>query len=427
MKRSYQIVDARRNRSRKILTEQLVKSKQVLLPLVDALVVGKEKIDQTVSEVTGSLLEALLIVSAEQVAGERRRGKRGEAIRWHGEQDGLLPLSDRKVRVKKPRLRQRKVGKGGEVHIPAYEAMWENAELRDRVLEIAMHGVSTRDYEGVLPKMAAAVGMKKSSVSRELIEASSEALRALHERRWDREEFLILYLDGIQFGKYHVLGAVGVDREGRKQVLGIREGASENATVVTALLEDLVARGLKTDRQYLFVIDGSKALRAAIAQVFGDRHFIQRCRNHKVRNVMDHLPEELRDQTKKVMKAAFKLEPKKGKEKLEQQAKWLEIEYPSAAASLREGMDEMFTVQRLGLSSMLSRCLTNTNLIDSAHSGVRMKTRRVTHWQHGEMVMRWAAASFLATEKQYRRIQGYRDLWMLEAALSEEVVQAKAA
>jgi len=394
----------------------------MLLPLVDALVAGKQKIDETINDVTARLLEELLLVSAEQVAGPRQRGKRRGPIGWHGNQRGVIPLSNRKLRVNKPRLRRRRGGRGAEVAIPAYEAMWANASVAERMLEIALHGVSTRNYEPVLPQMAEAVGMKKSSVSRELIAASREALQALLERRWEAVEFLVIYLDGIQFGKHHVLGAVGVDREGRKHVLGLREGASENGPVAIALLEDLVARGLRTDRRYLFVIDGSKALRAAIDQVFGERSLVQRCRNHKIRNVIGHLPKELREQTTKLMKAAFQLKADQGKAKLEHQARWLEREYPSAAASLREGLEEMFTVQRLGLSSSLHRCLTTTNLIDSTHSVVRRKTRRITHWQHGEMVMRWAAVSFRAMEKQYRRIQGHHDLWMLEAALQQEVI-----
>jgi transposase-like protein len=303
--------------------------------------------------------------------------------------------------------------------------MWEDPGLAERALETMMRGVSTRDYEQVLPKMAEAVGMKKSSVSRQFIEGSAEVLQELNERRWEQVELLVIYLDGIQFGKYHVIGAVGVDTAGRKHVLGIREGSSENATVATGLLNDLVERGVRSDRPYLFVIDGSKALRKAIDQVFGQEQKVQRCRSHKVRNVVDHLPEDLKDQTKKTMRAAFKLGEKDGKSRLEQYARWLETEHPSAAESLREGLDEMFTISRLGLTDSLQRCLGTTNLIESSHSGVRQKTRRVTRWQDGTMVMRWAAGAFSQTAKSYRKIQGHKDLWMLEVALgrNKEVKQ----
>jgi len=228
---------------------------------------------------------------------------------------------------------------------------------------------------------------------------------------------LILYVDGMIFGDHHVVGAVGVDAEGKKHVLGLAEGASENQVVVRGLLENLVERGVKPDRRCLFVIDGSKALRAAINAVFGQGQAVQRCRQHQIENVVSYRSEELKDQVKAVMRAAFRLPTKEGMARLEKQAQWLEGEYPSAAASLREGLAEMFTVSSLGLSPSLSRCLVTTNLIESPHSGVRLRTRRVCRWRDGKMVLRWAAAALLMTEQQFRRIMGYRDLWMLKAAL----------
>ena len=165
----------------------------------------------------------------------------------------------------------------------------------------------------------------------------------------------------------------------------------------SALLEDLVERGLDPGRRRLFVIDGSKALRKAIEKVFGQRHPIQRCRNHKLRNVLGHLPKDQHPQVKAAFRAAMKLDAKQGEQKLEQLARWLERDHPSASASLREGLSEMFTINRLGLPPRLRKCLGSTNLIDSTHSGVRQKTRRVTHWKNGAMALRWAAASFVET------------------------------
>lgn len=176
------------------------------------------------------------------------------------------------------------------------------------------------------------------------------------------------------------------------------------------------------------MIDGSKALRKGIDEVFGANQPVQRCRNHKVRNVVGYLPEDLQPQVRSVIKAAYKLGDKEGRAKIEKQARWLEKEYPSAAASLLEGLDETFTINRLGLTPSLMRCLGTTNLIDSSHSGMRGKTRRVTRWRDGQMVSRWAAAALLATEKNYRKIQGYHDLWILKGALGRTVaVQEKAA
>ena len=282
-----------------------------------------------------------------------------------------------------------------------------------------MAGVSTRKYGRVIGEMADTVGVSKSAVSRETVEASERVLKELMERRLDAWDLLVIYLDGIQMGSHHVLAAVGVDSDGKKHVLGVREGASENAEVTSALLEDLVERGLDPGRRRLFVIDGSKALRKAIEKVFGQRHPIQRCRNHKLGNMLGHLPKDQHPQVKAAFRAAMKLDAKQGEQKLEQLARWLERDHPSASASLREGLSEMFTINRLGLPPRLRKCLGSTNLIDSTHSGVRQKTRRVTNWKNGAMALRWAAASFVETEKSYRRIIGYDQLWMLRAHLDD--------
>jgi transposase-like protein len=282
-----------------------------------------------------------------------------------------------------------------------------------------MRGVSTRNYREVLPEMAEQVGVSKSQISRENIDAGERLLQELAERDFSQQDLLIIYIDGLRFGKYLVVAAVGVDVSGQKHVLAIREGATENAEVVKSLLEELVARGVKPGRRRLFVIDGAKALRTAIDQVYGANQPVQRCRQHKLRNVVGHLPKDQHDQARSTLKAAWKLSPQEGIAKLRQYADWLDRQWPSAAASVREGLEEMFTVNRLNLPTSLRRCLCTTNLIDSTDSGVRQRTRRVTNWQSGSMVLRWAAAGFVETEKNYRRIMGYQQLWMLKAALDE--------
>jgi transposase-like protein len=287
------------------------------------------------------------------------------------------------------------------------------------MLEILMAGVSTRKYGQVIGEMADTVGVSKSAVSRQTIEAAERVMAELMERRLDAWDLLVVYIDGIQFGAQHVLVAVGVDSDGEKHVLGLRQGASENHVVVTALLEDLVERGLDPERRRLWVIDGSKALRKGIDQLFGSEHPVQRCRNHKLRNVLGHLPKDQHPQIRSAIRAAWKLEATDGEQKLESLASWLERDHPSAAASLREGLGEMFTINRLGLPPSLRRCLGSTNIIDSTHSGGRQKTRRVTNWQNGSMALRWAAAAFVETEKSYRKILGYNQLWILKAHLDD--------
>jgi len=401
------------------LGRYLAKNGQVLLPMVELIEESKMAVDELIDVLGRAQIEAVLRLSAEGVAGPPHPGKKGGAIGWHGRERGTVCLKERKLRVGRPRLRKKGAGEEGEVPIPAYEAMRSDRKLGSRMLEILLRGVSTRQYRAVLPEMAETVGVSRSSVSREAIEASEEELRRLCERRLDELDLLILYLDGVIFGEHHVLVAVGVDAEGHKHVLGVAEGASENQAVAKGLLEDVVRRGVRTDRKYLFVVDGSRALRAAIDAVFGAKHPVQRCRQHKMENVMGYLPEHLKDQTKAALRSAFRLPAREGMARLEKQAEWLEREYPSAAASLREGLAEMFTVNRLGLSPSLSRCLVSTNVIESPHSGVRLRTRKVCRWRDGKMVLRWAAAALLMTEQNFRRIMGYRDLWMLKAALEE--------
>lgn len=424
MRQSYKIVSVKSSVGHRQVAEFLAKEGQLLLPMVDLIEQAECAIDEVIDVMGRATIEAVLRMSAEQLAGPRQQGKRADQreFYYHGTQPGRVALKERQLRVDKPRLRKKRSrpAEVGEVEIPAYEAMQKDGRLADRMLGILLNGVSTRKYKEVLPEMAEQVGISKSQVSRENIEAGERLLKDLAQRDFSDKEILIVYIDGIQFGDYHVIGAVGVDTEGHKHVLGLHEGATENAVVVKALLDELVARGVKPDRRRLFVIDGSKALRKAIDEVYGQRNPVQRCRNHKLRNVLGHLPKEQHDQATATLRAAWKLSPKEGQRKIEQYASWLQRDWPSAAASLREGLDEMFTINRLNLPGALRRCLATTNLIDSTHSGVRQRTRRVTNWKNGSMALRWAAASFVETEKNYRRIMGYEDLWMLKAHLDDQ-------
>lgn len=419
--RAYQISTKAPTRE---LAEFLASNGQMLIPMVELIESSQLAVDELLEDLGRSTLEAVLLISAAGIAGEAHQGKTGGEVVRHGRQRGVVPLGNRKMRVERPRLRARGGGSGAEREVPAYTAMRHDRRLGSQVLETLMRCVSTRSYKQILPKACEAVGVSKSSVSREFIEASEEAYRKLCERQFHEIDLLVIYIDGMVFGEQHVIGAVGIDREGYKHVLGIAQGATENGAVVTALLESLVERGVKPGLKRLFVIDGSKALRQAIERVYGADNPVQRCRIHKVRNVCDHLPEEQRPYAKLVMRAAFRLDAASGTKRMEDLASTYEKQYPSAAASLREGLDEMFTVERLGIPGALSRCLVSTNLIESPNAGVRMRTRRVTRWQDGAMVLRWAASAFLATEKQFRRVCGYQHLWMLDAALGRTATKA---
>jgi len=414
--KAYQITE---QTDRRKIAEYLSKDGQLLLPLLELICNTESAIDEVINVVGTAAIEAVLLLSAQQVAGPKHPGKVGRAVGWHGRQLGVVSLSNRKLRVEKPRLRHKGKGFGKEIDIPAYEAMVMNSRLGQQILTILMNGVSTRKYQEIIPEMAETVGVSKSQISREFVVASAAELQHLCERRFDDVDILVVYIDGIQFGDCHVIAALGVDSRGYKHVLGIREGASENSRVATDLLNDLVARGVQADRLRLFVIDGSKALRCAIDSVFGHQNPVQRCRNHKIRNVLSYLPQDQHEQIQASMKAAFSLAAKEGQQKLSKLAQWLDREYPSAAASLREGLGEMFTINRLGLPPDLRRCLGSTNVIESPNGGIRRCTRRVKRWRDHAMVVRWVAASLLAIEKRFHRIMGYQQLWILEAKLNE--------
>jgi putative transposase len=416
VKRSYHTIDKQGKVGERKLAEFLVRNGQALLPMMELIEQSRMAIDELIDVMGRASIEAVLGLSARQVAGEPQQGKaRAGEVGWHGTQPGRVNLKERKLRVQRPRLRKKRSGAGGEVPVPAYEAMRQEAATGQRMLEILLNGVSTRRYERVIPEMAETVGVSRSAVSREAIEASEAALKRLLERRFDEVDLLVIYLDGMHFGDQCVLAAIGVDSQGSKHVLALKEGATENAEVCKDLLERLVAQGVDPKRRRLFVIDGSKALRTAINAVFGE-HPVQRCRNHKLRNVLGRLPRDQQGQTGSLMRAAWKLGEKEGIAKFRQIASWLEHDYPDAARSLLEGLEECFTINRLDVPRSLHRCLATSNVVDNPHSGVRSRTRRVCRWRPG-MPARWSAAAFLHNEKSYRKIIGYRDLWALQAIL----------
>lgn len=418
MKKPYHIVN-REEKNAAAAIEQFAKSNgQLLLPLIELITQASIAVDELIGSIGRKTIETILMLSAQEVAGKRTPGKASGDIRWYGSQEGRVMLADRQLKVKRPRLRHKQEG---EVSVPAYQALQHNGATAERMMGALLRGVSTRQYEEVLPEMAATAGVSRSSISRQAIEGSVEQLRQLRERRWDKTDLLAIYIDGQRFGDHHVISAVGVDREGVKHVLGIEIGATENAAAVKKLLIALRDQGLRTDQKYLFVIDGAKALRAGIEEVFGTDQPVQRCRNHKMRNVLDELPREQHAQTLNVMRAAWKLtDAEEGIKRLEGLARFLEHEYESAARSLREGMAEMFTIQKLKLPPSLYKCLGTTNVIESPQSGVQKRTGNVTRWRDADMVERWVASAWLLTEKHFRKVIGHEHLWTLAVHLGRE-------
>lgn len=365
------------------------------------------KINNTIVDAIEKFLEACAFT----VAGEKHQGQASASqIYWHASQPGSIYLKDTKVKVQRPRLRSRETHR--EVAIPCYQELREKGDLGDHLREVVLQGISTRRYQEVLPGMMEAVGLSRSSVSRHLQESTARSVEELSERQFDHLDIVAIFVDGLVLGKFHVITAVGVAADGSKHVLGLREGGSENKEVVVELLRDIVQRGVPAEKKRLFIIDGGRALRSGITEVFGEQP-VQRCRLHKEWNVLGHLPDSLHDEVKNEMRSAWELAPEQGMAKLEKLATRLEKQHASTAASLREGMEEMFTVNRLGVPKSLWRSLTSTNIIDSTFNGPRRRTRNVTRWQSSDMVLRWAAASLLEREARYNRLPGYKQLWRL--------------
>jgi putative transposase len=334
-----------------------------------------------------------------------------------GHAKSSLTLGGRRAEIDRPRVRS--LG-GHELALPSWQAWSARDPLERRAVEQMILGVSSRRYARSLeplPEEIAVGGISKSAVSERFVVGTRKKLAELMRRRLGGLKLLAVMIDGVRFADHVVLVAIGIDLGGKKHVLGLREGATENAAACKALLADLIERGLPSERTLLFVIDGAKALRKAITDTFGRRALIQRCRQHKKRNVTEALPERMRTSIGSAMTQAYAgNEVKSARRLLENLARSLERNYPSAAASLREGLDETLTVMRLDLPESLERVLSSTNLIENLFSRVRETARRVRHWQGGTMILRWSAAGILEAERNFRKVAGYRALSKLDAA-----------
>ncbi len=329
-----------------------------------------------------------------------------------------LVLGGRRVEVRRPRARS---SDGRELHLPSWRAWSSHDPLDERAFEQMVLGVSTRRYARSLeplPQELEMRGVSKSAISQRFVIGTQRRLAELMRRDLSGLKLVALLIDGVHFAEHVVLAAVGIDVDGEKHPLGLREGATENAAACKALLEDLIERGLDPNRAILVVIDGAKALRRAVLDTFGERALIQRCQAHKKRNVLDALPERVRASVRSAMNLAYtSRDPKRARRLLENLARKLESAHPGAAASLREGLDETLTVMTLHLSDALERVLSSTNLIENLFSRVREIARRVKRWQGGSMILRWTAAGVLEAERHFRKVAGYRAMPRLAAVL----------
>ena len=338
----------------------------------------------------------------------------------HGAGKGSVTLGGRRVTVSRPRAR---TTDGHEVPLPAYEHFADDDLLSQVVMERMLAGLATRRHTRAGEPVgeqadAAAKSTSKSAVSRRFVRQTETALGELMSRDLSELDIKVLMLDGEHMAERCVVVALAITADGTKVPVGLWDGSTENKTVVKALLADLVERGLRFEDGLLVVMDGAKALSTAVRAVFGDKALIQRCTLHKRRNVADHLPDKDKEWVDaKLVKAFGHPDPEQGLRYARDLAGALERAHPGAAASLREGLDEMFTVARLGIDGRLAKTLMTSNPVESMISIARTTNRNVTCWRDGQMVLRWTAAGMLNAERSFRRIKGYKQMPQLVAAL----------
>ena len=408
----------RESRSKAIRRQVRHIEEQLRLPLVDALVDVRADMLEVVVTAGMKVVEAMLEEDRVRLCGPKHARVPGRDVTRGGTVRGELILGGRRVSVRRPRARR--TG-GGEVRLPTYEALRREDPLMERAVEQMLVGVSTRKYARSLeplPAAAPARGASRSAVSRRFVARTRAELEAWARRPLGELDLVALVVDGIGFGEHTLVVALGIDSSGKKHALAIREGSTENASLCRSMLADLVARGVPADRAILVVIDGGTGLRSAVKQVFGEYAVIQRCQVHKKRNVLDHLPDHAKPHVRAAINQAYDLNDfDRAKALLERLARSLEEQHPSAASSLREGLDETLTVLRLGIGPTLRKSLSTTNPIESTFSTVRRVSRRVTRWPTGMMALRWALAGTAEAEKTWRRLMGKADMPKLVTAL----------
>ena len=386
------------------------------LPLAEVWEELQAEVEQLVGEAGLRILHGILDEEVRQRVGPRHRpDAAGGNVRW-GRQPGYVVFGGQKIPLERPRVRTRE---GQEVELENYRKLQHDGKMQRAVAERVVCGLSTRKYRRAVQATLQGYGIRKSSVSRHFVRATAEQLRELGERRLENLQLVALLIDGIEFAGQTLIVALGLEENGVKHVLGLWQGATENTTVCKSLLEDLVARGLDPERRYLFVLDGSKALRAAVEKVFGGRAEVQRCQLHKRRNVKEHLPEHCRADYDRQLRNAYAMTSyTDAKQALERLWRQLCEVNPSAARSLEEGMEETLTLHRLGVAPLLRRSLASTNLIESCLSTVRHVARNVKRWHGGDHLARWAAAGLLEAEKKFHKVKGYRELKELAEKLN---------
>ena len=392
---------------------------EVPLPLLGALGDIERSFFELCIGAGQQVLASMMEQDREDLCGPRwKRDPDREAGRA-GTTKSEVTLGGRCIAIPRPRVRSQA---GHEMELPSFAFAANRDPLDHHTLKAVACGVSTRKYArslDALPEEIDERSVSKSAVSRRYVAMTTKQMTTWLTKPLGARHFPIVMIDGIHLGDHLVLIALGIDSEGKKQVLGLREGDTENGRVAKALLRDLVERGLDPERARLFIIDGAKALRSAIRKIFGGRGVVHRCQLHKQRNILGHLPEGMHESVKAILKQAWSLhDAKLAKARLERLASSLEADHPGAAASVREGLEETLTLQGLGIEGTLYRKLRSTNAIENLNSGIATYSKNVKRWRGGSMVVRWVGAGIVEAEKKFRRVQGWRDIEKLVRALA---------
>ena len=387
------------------------------LPLVDLLVDTRaESMDLAVASGL-TVLQTMLEDDRTAICGHRYQHQAERQASRAGTVPSEVVLGGRKVALRRPRVR----ANGEEIPLPTFQTMASEDPLNRRVVEQMLVGVATRQYARSLeplPTTIASRGISKSAVSRRFVVKTAAQLAAWRSTALDAIDLVALLIDGVHIGEHCIVVALGIDHTGRKHALGLWDGSTENAAVCQSLLADLQSRGMRTDRSLLVILDGSKALHKAATQTLGSAALIHRCQVHKLRNILEHLPEGQRPWVRAIVARAYQqVDVAPARRLLQDLARRLEDQYPSAAARVREGLDDTLTILTLGLSDRLRQSLATTNAIESLISRTRHVKRNVKRWRGGQMVLRWTAAAILEAVKGFRRLKGHKDMPKLVAAL----------
>jgi len=387
------------------------------LPLVDLLIDTRTELFELTMRSGLRVFTTMLEEDRTAICGPRYAHRPDRIASRAGTVPSEVVLGGRKVAIARPRVRTA----DGEVPLPTFQTMAATDPLDRRVVEQMLVGVATRQYARSLEPMGPEVesrGTSKSTVSRRFVAKTRLQLEAWQAKPLDRLDLVALLLDGVHVGEHCLIVALGIAADGEKHALGIWEGSTENAAVCQSLLSNLQSRGLRTDRSLLVILDGSKALRKAVRELFGEVALVQRCQIHKLRNVLDHLPERQRPWVKAILQRAYRSDDVTTATRLLQDlARRLATDHPSAAESVREGLDETLTIVGLHLSASLRRSLSTTNAAESLISRTRHVKRNVKRWRGGQMVLRWVAAGVLEAVKGFRRLKGHKEMPKLIAAL----------